>query len=39
MTKITDAKITEARLKLNHPENDSGTGPKLQLFSVKQAET
>lgn len=39
MTKITDAKIIETRLKFNRPENDSVTGFELQLFSVKEAKT
>ena len=39
MKKITDVKIIEARLKSSHPGNDSETGPKLQLFSVKWAKT
>lgn len=35
MTKITDAKFLEARLKFNRPENGFVTGPKLQLFQCE----
>lgn len=39
MTMITDAKITEARLKFNHPENGSGLVLSCNFFSVMQIKT
>lgn len=39
MTKIADAKITEASLKFNHPENGSGLVLSCKFFSVLQIKT